>query len=101
MTTSKGTVFNISLTTNCLERWHRSLNSYFKSAHPNINTLLNAIHIEHNTASIKIIQFLHKNLPELNNNINLTFIFDNMESYTGVEFLTAIVIRLKIKGFSD
>ncbi|KAG0434706.1 hypothetical protein DMUE_5068 [Dictyocoela muelleri] len=69
----------ISLTTNCLEMWHRSFNSHFQLAHPNINTLLNGIHIEHNVASIKIIQLLYENLPEVTINMDLTNIINNCQ----------------------
>ncbi|KAG0440244.1 hypothetical protein DMUE_1883, partial [Dictyocoela muelleri] len=100
-TTSGRVSENVSLTTNCLERWHRSLNSHFQNAHPNLNTLLSAIHIEHNIASIKIIQSLYKQVPYKEINYELKNILDNKDEYQGIELLITLVARMKIKCFSN
>ncbi|KAG0437165.1 hypothetical protein DMUE_3850 [Dictyocoela muelleri] len=91
---------NISLTTNSLQRWHRSLNYNFQNAHTNLNTLLNAVHIEHNISLIKILQSLYKQMPDKVINCELTNILKNKDNYQGVELLITLDARIKIRSFS-
>ncbi|KAG0430996.1 hypothetical protein DMUE_5600 [Dictyocoela muelleri] len=93
---------NASITTNCLEGWHRSLNNNFIRAHPSLLEFGNELKKQHAQVENKINQLFLQRYP-INSNINIHMasIINDYESYIGIQFLKVISSNLKLKNNFD